>query len=381
MGKSQTIRLAAVPGRRISVGINYPWAWNKFGVYFGSGEAVPGDHPEYDVWLTNLDRNLGQLRAIGVSVVRIFLFCNATNLGSTTPGRGPLVPLAAPLGSHDFPPRFAPFQPWSTFVPPARVSAIYADQLDRMLRIFNHHGIKVIPSLTSFEAFAQGPRASGRTDIIVDPATKAWFLANIVEPLLDVASANGNDRAVFAWEVMNEPGQVTESPHVLALRKTNFPIPRAQMAAFLSDVIARIEGKGFSSTVGHHYAGDLSLPTGSLRQFHYYPQDTAWLKRFFVPSRLPPQSETRAFVGEFPSAHTQPDQKNSVPWPEIPSSLQSGGGFSRTVSRLQLLEAKGYGLALLWPDAPVDFDPATASSEPLQFSQPVLDGIQRYLER
>jgi hypothetical protein len=173
---------------------------------------------------------------------------------------------------------------------------------------------------------------------------------------------------------------VTESPHVTFLDKTAFPIPRGLMAAFLRDVVARIEAKGFESTVGHHYAGDLTLPTGSLPQFHYYPQDTAWLRRFFVPSRLPAHSATRAFVGEFPSAYTQPDQRYSVPWPEIPSSLESGGGFTRTVARLRLLEAKGYGLALLWPDEPGSYDLASASSEPLQFSQPVLGGIQAYLE-
>jgi hypothetical protein len=380
MATSATIRLSAVPGRRISVGVNYPWAWNKFGVFFGSGEREPGDHPEYDVWLDNLDRNLAELRSVGVSVVRIFLFCNATNLGRTEPGKGPLVALPAPTGLHEFPPRFAPLQPWWSFVPPDAVSPLYAEQLGRMLRIFNRNEMQVIPSLTSFEAFAQGPNASGRTDIIVDVAMKEWFLSCVVDPLLDVASSDDRGRAVFAWEVMNEPGQVTDSPHVSFLGKTDFPVPRAPMAAFLSDVIARIEAKGFESTVGHHYAGDLTLPTGSVRQFHYYPQDTAWLRRFFVPSRLPPHSETRAFVGEFPSAHTQPDQRSSVPWPEIPAALQAGGGLSRTVARLRLLEAKGYGLALLWPDKAVDYHPATASLEPLQFSQPVLEGIKAYLK-
>jgi hypothetical protein len=372
--------LRAAPGQRISVGVNYPWAWNKFGVYFGSGESVPGDHPAYDVWLTNLDRNLGRLRAVGVSVVRMFLFCNANNLGSTKPGRGPVVALPVPAAAHDVAPTFAAVQPWSSFVPPATVSPIYAEQLDGMLRIFNRHGMKVIPSLASFEAFAQGPNASGRTDIIVDPETRAWFLANVVDPLLDVAASRGNDEAIFAWEVMNEPGQVTDSPYVSFLRKTDFPIPRWQMATFLADVIARFEGRGFQSTVGHHHAGDLTLPTGSLRQFHYYPQSTAWLRRFFVPSRLPPQEETLAFVGEFPSAYIQPDQRYSVPWPEIAASVESGDALARTVARLRLLEAKGYGVALLWPDTAVDFDPATAAAEPLQFSQPVLDGIAAYLQ-
>ena len=373
------LALKGTPGQRMSVGVNYPWAWNKFGVYFGSGEREPGDRPEYDVWLDNLDRNLDRLREVGVSVVRMFLFCNATNLGSTRAGRRPRVRPRSAVGVVHAARWFARMRRWSRFVPPATVSPIYAEQLHTMLRIFNRNGMLLIPSLTSFEAFAQGPRASGRTDIVVDEAMKDWFLSRVVDPLLDVASTDGNDKAVFAWEVMNEPGQVTESLYVSLLQKTELPISRLHMVGFLSDVIARIEGKGFESTVGHHHAGDLDLPTGSLPQFHYYPQDTAWMKGLFVPSRLPPQHETAAFVGEFPSEYVQPDQRHSAPWPEIPVSLQSAGALSRTVARLRLLEAKGYGLALLWPDRAVHFEPETASSEPLQFSEGVLEGIRAYL--
>jgi hypothetical protein len=69
MAKSQTISVTAVPGQRISVGINYPWAWNKYGGYFGSGVSAPGANPEFDAWLPNLDQNLGQIEDI-ISVVR-----------------------------------------------------------------------------------------------------------------------------------------------------------------------------------------------------------------------------------------------------------------------------------------------------------------------
>jgi hypothetical protein len=89
MPKSKTISATAVPGQRISVGLNYPWAWNKWGAFFGSGEKDPGDRPDYDKWLTNLDRNLGPIADI-ISVVRIFLFGNFCNLGTLKSGAGPM---------------------------------------------------------------------------------------------------------------------------------------------------------------------------------------------------------------------------------------------------------------------------------------------------
>jgi hypothetical protein len=373
MAKSPTISATAVPGQRISVGLNYPWAWNKYGNYFGNGESVPGDHPEYDIWLSNLDRNLGPIEDI-ISVVRIFLLCNLNILGTTKDGAGPFNPY-----THNPTP---PIKPWRNFVPPAAVSPIFADQLKRMLTIFSKHKMQVIPCLTDFAAFAQGPNASCRTDIITSLPMKNWFLSNIVDSFLDAAASVDGGKAVFAWDIMNEPGQVTDSLHFGFLNKSTYPIPRDVMRAFLTDVAARITAKGFKSTVGHHYAGDLDLPTGDFRQFHYYPQDTSWGKGLFVPSKLPPASETRAFVGEFQSDEKQLGQSNSTIWPEVASALQSGNGFSRTVARLQLLEAKGYGLALVWPDggrSGINYDPATASLEPIHFSQPILDGIRWYV--
>jgi pSer/pThr/pTyr-binding forkhead associated (FHA) protein len=368
------IRPAAVPGQRICVGINYPWAWNKWGAYFGSGEKVPGDCPHYDLWLSNLDRNLGPIADI-VSVVRIFLFGNFSNFGSTKPGAAPEI---VRRGGR------APDAPWWSFVPPDTVSPIYAEQLDRMLKIFNKHQVKVIPSLTDAVGFAQGPNAPCRTDIITDPAAKGWFLEKVVDPFVAVSASGDNREAIFAWEVMNEPGQITDSLHVGFLNKTTHPIPREVMDSFLSDVAARFAANGFASTVGHHHAGDLHLTTGDLRQFHYYPQDASGMRRWLVPSELPPWSETRAFLGELQSDVRQFDQRDSVPWPEIPLSSQCGSGRARTVARLRLVEAKGYGLALLWPDLegpPIDYEPATAAEEPLHFSQPVLDGIREYLDR
>jgi hypothetical protein len=374
MAKSPTIRLAAAAGQRISVGLNYPWAWNKWGAFFGSGEKVPGDCPDYDRWLSNLDRNLGSIADI-VSVVRIFLFGNFCNLGTVKMGVGP------PRRRSG-----VPVTPWYNFVPPRTVSSIYTDQLDRMFAIFNKHQMKVLPVLTDAVGFAQFRDRSGyRTDIITNPQIRDWFPQSVVDPFVAVSASGDNAKAVFAWEVMNEPGHVTDSLHVRFLDRTSYPIPRAVMSSFLNDVAARF--KPFRSTVGHHHAGDLSLATGDLRQFHYYPQ-RKWWGTSLLPSKLPPQSETGAFIGEFQSHYRQEDQSSSVPWPEIPRAVQAQDGLVRTVARLRLLEAKGYGLAILWPDctaqndagAPIDYEPATSALEPLHYSQPILDGIRQYLK-
>jgi hypothetical protein len=280
-----------------------------------------------------------------------------------------------------------PTTPWYNFVKPTTVSSIYTDQLDKMFKIFNKHEMKVIPVLTDAVGFAQFRDRSGyRTDIIVEQTIKDWFLKEVVDPFVAVSASGGNAKAVFAWEVTNEPGQITDSLHVSILDRTAYPIARDAMNSFLSDVAAHFNP--FKSTVGHHYAGDLSLTTGDLPQFHYYPQDPSWGKGLFVPRELPPQSETKAFIGEFQSSYKQDDQATSTPWPEIPLTYQAGNGLSRIYTRLQHIEAKGYGLAILWPDcktatpdgAPIDYEVATSALEPLHYSQPVLDGIREYLK-
>jgi hypothetical protein len=387
MAKANTISVTAVPGEKISVGINYPWAWNQYGLYFGSGVSVPGDAPALDAWLPNLDRNLGTIKDC-ISVVRIFLFCNFNNLGTTQAGTGPV-------------------SPWRTFVPPTTVSPIYADQLDKMLKIFNKHEMKVIPCLTDFPGFAQGidpntgAQRAGKSDIITDPTMTSWFIENVAKPLIAVSANGDNAKAVFAWDAMNEPGQVTDSIQFKYLKKSTFAIPNSQMTSFLQKIIDCVHEKGLKATVGHHFAGDLDdLPTGDIRQFHYYPQHYnytgytggEWWKNLVVPTDLPPFRKlvgkyaivgTKAFIGEFQSGYAQPDQRHAVTWPEIPDKDQVGA-TSRMVTRLNLIEQKGYGLALLWPDDPppaVGFDPANPSDERLKVSKEVLDGVRAYLKQ
>jgi hypothetical protein len=421
MAKSPTINLTSVPGRRISVGLNLPWGWNKVGACFGSGEKVPGDTPLYDDWLDNLDRNLGTIDDV-VSVVRVFLLGNFANLGSTKAAdEGPFVVddadmMGAPSGTGARVPVGHRVKPWWNFVPPTKeewdgprpdggrpYKEIYTQQLARMFKIFRQHQqhgpLKVIPVLTDFAGFAQGtPTAGYKTDIIVDPAMRKWFLDNVVDPFLNVSTSDGNDQVIYAWDVMNEPGQVTESLHIrFVSKKTNFFISYSTMNSFLSDVVARIKSSGLKATVGHHYLGDLQTPAlqaGDIPQFHFYPQRTPRDigRHLGVPYDLPEHKDSGAFIGEFQSDYTEPDQGDtSIPWPEIPDWDQVGDGKSCTVKRLKLIEQKGYGLALLWPDQPtttpkrralpghLNYLEATRKDEPLHYSQGVLDGIRQYI--
>src|SRR5688500_13895763 len=73
----------------MKVGFNYPWAFNKMGLYFGP-------HPDerwMDRWLSFFKENLIELKRLGIEVVRIWLLCNGTNSGPRpTKARPPLSP-------------------------------------------------------------------------------------------------------------------------------------------------------------------------------------------------------------------------------------------------------------------------------------------------
>jgi hypothetical protein len=258
-----------------------------------------------------------------------------------------------------------------------------------MLEAVVRHRMRVIPSLLSFEAVAMWPSGvgCGRTDLVIDPAARRWFRESVVSPFLDIAidvAARTGVDPVLAWEVMNEPGQVTMSASALYLRKTLYPIRPYAMRRFLDEMVDCIGRKGFESTVGHLREHDMGwLPTGSLPQFHYYPQRLGpGLNGRLASYDLPRASSPPAFIGEFASSLVQRHQKRSTRWPEIEALLQEASVLSRIVSRLRLIEAKGYRLALLWPDltSEVDYDPASPEREPVHFSRAVLEGIKHYLE-
>jgi hypothetical protein len=374
MAEPETKTATAVPNKKVEVGINYPYPWDKSGVFFGSGQDHPGQDRKLDIWTANLGRNLDILNApdpnfpdAHIKIVRLFLLCNATNFGTLVPG----------ILNH---------KRVNVFSLPKIFDPIYTDQFEKMLVEFESRNMEVIPSLLSFEALARWDppdvnstkRPAGRGDLVANLSNRTWFLNNVLEPLLSISERHRG--AIRAWEVINEPGQVVDSRTNYWLswvgkQKTDYPIAEADMRAFLDDACHRIEARNFKSTVGHWYSDDLSLPTGNLPQFHYYPSRS--LGHDFV-GKLPLQTETKAFIGEFAALKTQTDQSTSVPWPEIPDADQNDPA-TRVFKRLKKIEEKGYEMALLWPDLGAVLDFNDYSKDPLKLSNGVIQGIVRYL--
>ena len=157
--------MAIAVAERMRVGINYPWGFNKYGLYFGphwrDGESPR--EPELDGWLQAYADNTRRWKQeLGVSVVRIFLLCNLQNLGS------------APHGS------------WRL---PARLDARFIDHLCRMLELAKSASIQLMPSLVDFGIGSPltGERREGRTSIITREETRAAFFELVLSPFLQAS--------------------------------------------------------------------------------------------------------------------------------------------------------------------------------------------------
>jgi hypothetical protein len=247
------------------------------------------------------------------------------------------------------------------FSPPDTLPAAFTDQFEQMLLAFKSRGMTCIPSILDFPAL-QGPAGTrgrgGRAAIVTDRSVRDAFLGGLLEPLLTVADRYRPE--IFAIEVMNEPTWLALDP---------FSSMRSHVTAFLEGAIACIEAHGHHSTVGHRFSTDLEeFPTGSLRQFHYYPREG--LKALLPLTERPLRAcaNTRAFLGEFSARN---DGSEGDDWPEIGDALQRDPRC-RVYQRLRCAAAKGYALAFVWPD--LDGAPLGAT-DPLKFSAPVLAGI------
>ena len=363
------------------VGLNYPHPWNVYGIYLGSGNPA-GSQPGMDVWITNLKSNLRVLRDdLGIRVVRIFLLGNAANYGSIVPG--PVVRDVTTTGRLTLPVALHP-----------KVS----NQLTEMFHAFDAADMLCIPSLIDFKAFGRrvvltpGPRAvtngcTNRHDIANDATIRRAFFDQVLRPFL--ALSQPFRRAVYAWEVQNEPiwnvaslsATTLASPFQLDVAG-GATIRNATMKTFLQEAIDIIEGfpvePRYHASVGHRFKADLaSLPTGRARQFHYYPVQVSvnvprvGPRTLVVADRnLPTFEETRAFLGEIAAG-----PRHGSPWPEL-RGADTEGTRVRVFERLKHARSKGYPLTLLWPD--VDPGAAFPGPDPIKLSADAQDGIKDF---
>lgn len=336
---------------KMKVGINHPWAFNKYGFYMGPHEKW------IDRWLLFLERNLKIAKNHwGVDVVRIFVLCNGANYGQAVDtGQWRYDGLGNELES---PSR----RSWQ-FTPPARLDQKFLDDFRAMLSIYTSVGMKIIPSLLDFGAF-NATQWGGKHDLARDPNKRRIFLDTVVDKYME-ASGDYRDQ-ILAWEVMNEPSWTTRSFSKPIANDIPFESWRYlpaqpnlkddELRAFLGDVLARINAAGFPSTVGHRSYGDVlkySDVTGTMRQFHYYGWplvDAGELTQALpiydglIVDRIPEYSRTQdAFVGEIGAGD------HGQPWSEL-RGADKWGARARVFERLKLLAKKGYKRVLLWPD-------------------------------
>jgi len=220
-----------------------------------------------------------------------------------------------------------------------------------------------------------------RTDIVKVEAIRNGFFAQIRENLLLPSVPFRNN--IYAWEVQNEPAWNVRrvAPSTVAGGKT---VDDEEMAVFLKQGVETIEGvkvgdqPAFKSTVGHRFISDLDeFPTGGRRQFHFYPFTVLGFS--IKEAKLPPFSETNAFIGEIGAM--SPEVGHGDPWPEL-DGADEADTRTRVVARLQHVRDKGYPLVFLWPDG-VDgkgFQPPLPGPDPVQLSKEAQDGVKDFMK-
>jgi hypothetical protein len=376
----------------MNIGFNYSTSYNRFGSEIGPdmwvSDAEWDDRNQKealgkvaDIPLPPLfnfiDRNLANLKGMGISVVRWFLLGHGNNYGPS-PTRYLRVQTGIPPSVAQ-----ASRYPDFAFQPPTKLDARFRRDFAEMLARFKKAEMQIIPSLFSFEfssalRFTPGPRtnigAAGRGDVIRDPTKQKTFLDTMLNELLQ-ASVPFKDQ-IYAWEVINEPVWM-----YLDMGANSFPrnwaphIPEVtfgELKTFLDDAVQRIDKAGFRSTVGHRYFSDMSaLPKGTAPQFHYYADNSIfrWASRGggypSDPGKIAGgnlfSGTPKPFLGEFGSDH---NSGLTRPW----SSDFSSGDTTR--ARLDLLAKESCELALIWPDR----DPIV-TGDPIKLQQDTRKGI------
>jgi hypothetical protein len=355
----------AVPPYKLKVGYNLPFTYNNCGYDIGPD---PQDYKRQDPkWMSTLGPNLAKLRAAGIEVVRWFILANGFNYGFHPDWHSGLV------------------RNYWTFTPPDPPDPRFFKHFEMALKIFQENGMKLIPSLVSFEFFGpssyNGPvdpvkpnpdvhdfTAGGRADVANDPVKRSSFFKTLLEPMLTTSEQYRD--AIFAWEVMNEPTWVTG--HVGPGQGAY--VNEANLIAFLQEGVDMIDKHKLPSTVGHRYYSDLQkYPTGKKKQFHYYPST-------FNNDPDPLPREPGAFMGEFGAEHPGQYPHGSLdpdPGGTWPGCWQLDKDPKQVVQRrLQLLEALRYELALVWPDlAPGD---DVSNNNALRITPDKLEHIRKF---
>lgn len=226
---------------RFVTGANLPWI--GYGTDIGSSAWFPtGGLSAQPAALDLLDRTLAALAADAVSFVRTFLLCDARS-GVRFDGDG---------------------------VPTGLDEAVFPD-MDALLDAARRHGIRLMPVLLDFHLCAparivNGLQVGGRSRLVADRAAQGAFIDRVIRPIVE---RYGDDEAIVAWDLMNEPEWCVERG----------PLPRRSRVPFdaLQDWLGRAvrcvqQSARQPVTIGCARTRlDLVLPLGlDFYQVHWY---------------------------------------------------------------------------------------------------------------
>jgi hypothetical protein len=255
---------------RFVAGANLPWI--GYGTDVGASAWFPaGGLSVQPAALDLLERTLAALAADGVSIVRTFLLCDARS--------------GVRFGDDG--------------VPTGLDEAVFPD-MDVLLAAARRHGIRLMPVLLDFHLCAPARvfkrvQLGGRSRLVDDPAAREALVDRVIRPIVE---RYGDDDAILAWDVMNEPEWCI----------ARGPLPRRSRVSF--DALQRLLGQAVrcvheaarqAVTIG--CAGttrlDLVLPLGlDFYQVHWYERfGWAALERSVSDLGLGDRS---VILGEFP---------------------------------------------------------------------------------
>lgn len=241
---------------RFVVGVNLPWI--GYGTDVGASPWFPdGGLAAQPAALDTLDRTLAALARDGISVARVFLLCDARS-GVRFDTRG------FPLGLDN---------------------SVLPD-MAAMLEVARGQGVGLMPVLLDFHLCGarkavNGVQLGGHSSVITDAEASAAFIDRVLRPIVE---RFGDDEAVIAWDVINEPEWCLRG----GLFSRRAAVPFDAMQRFLGAAVQCVRRFGRQPvTIGcaGTWALDLVRPLGlDFYQVH-------WYDRFGWPALARPVAE------------------------------------------------------------------------------------------
>jgi hypothetical protein len=339
-----------------TLGINFPWV--TCGHDFGPRPPEWSGAPPTD-WAA-VEAELSEMRALGLRMARWWVLAGGVNLpvGAPASSIARRAPFVAPWPRWQRPRvRWRRGRPehWRPRAPLPALPRRFLDDFERLLRACASAGVKLVPSLVSFELFlpleAQGGPTSGGRAAFALGARQAAFFDATLEPLLEVTERHRD--ALAAWEVANEPGWALAPGR----RRDGAHPPWVRADAltdFLLDGVRRIARRDLRATIGFDDPRPRWLDPAArtalrrlaergayVHQRHHYPRGARG-------QPLPPAAESPVrpcWLGELATAR-------AGRWSD--AGLAEDDPDAYLERRLALVRERGYEAALLWASRATD---------------------------